>query len=205
MSELLEDIQRHLPQYLSAPASTALFSEFTQFPANIDSRIYTSYLENERTIFQGDGLSDLPTGDLPANTLSRARVMVLSNTCDVSPENERKLGACLIYCPIIRLSAYENMLSSEGTPGLSDHIAAIRQQKISNMFYLPENQRLGSEGIAMLDRINNCDLSAIDLASVLQGRLFTLSNYGFYLFLFKLSIHLTRIREGVSRNPPSET
>jgi len=44
------------------------------------------------------------------------------------------------------------------------------------------------------------DAQAVAWDELLRNRLFTLSDYGFYLFLFKLSLHLTRIREGVSRN-----
>ena len=68
------------------------------------------------------------------------------------------------------------------------------------MFYLPKNSALGEEAIALLDRINNCDLQKLNLDELTGTRLFTLSDYGFYMFLFKLSIHLTRIREGVQRN-----
>lgn len=68
------------------------------------------------------------------------------------------------------------------------------------MFYLPNISGLGEEAIALLDRITNCDLQKLDLDRLMESRLFTLSDYGFYIFLFKLSIHLTRIREGVSRS-----
>jgi hypothetical protein len=80
------------------------------------------------------------------------------------------------------------------------HISDIRQQRIASMFYLPRIDALGEESVALLDRINNCDLQALNLGELVATRLFTLSDYGFYLFLFKLSIHLTRIRENVARN-----
>ena len=56
------------------------------------------------------------------------------------------------------------------------------------------------KGLLVLDRINNCDAQAVDLSELVKTRLFTLSDYGFYLFLYKLSLHLTRIREGIARN-----
>lgn len=49
------------------------------------------------------------------------------------------------------------------------------------------------------DRINNCDNDAMPRNDLDSRRLYSLSNYGLYLFLFKLSVHLTRIREGVDR------
>ena len=48
--------------------------------------------------------------------------------------------------------------------------------------------------------MNNCDLQSLDVVELTQNRLFTLSDYGFYVFLFKISIHLTRIRENIQRN-----
>jgi hypothetical protein len=39
----------------------------------------------------------------------------------------------------------------------------------------------------------------ISRESLKQQRIFSLSNYGFYLFLFKLSIHFTRFGEAVDR------
>ena len=50
-----------------------------------------------------------------------------------------------------------------------------------------------------LDRINNCPIEAVSKEDIDKKRLFTLSNYGFYMFLVKLSIHFTRVREEVDR------
>jgi|SRR5208283_23757 len=192
MSEIFDEIPTYLPKYLSAPETTDLFSELSQFPNNIDSRMYTSFLEGQSTIYQGDGLSDIWIAELPKGEIRRARVIVLSNTCDISPNNLRKLGARLLYCPIVRFSSYQSMLSEQNETSTRSHLADIRKQRISSMFYLPESQKLGEESIALLDRPNNCALSGINLESVIQSRLFTLSMYGWYLFLFKLSIHLSR-------------
>lgn len=60
--------------------------------------------------------------------------------------------------------------------------------------------KLGGEAVALLDRVNNCDAQSLNLNELTRTRLFTLGDYGFYLFLLKISIHLTRIREGVARS-----
>ena len=126
--------------------------------------------------------------------------MVLSNTCDVAAENKRLLGPRLIYCPIISLPKYEGIVRETGAIAPEQHLEDIRCQRVTSMFYLPTNGALGEEAIALLDRINNCDLQKLNVEELTNTRLFTLSDYGFYMFLFKLSIHLTRIREGVRRN-----
>src|SRR5258708_914578 len=107
MSTVFDDIKTYLPKYLSEEATVSLFRELASFPGNIDSRMYTLKLEDEQILFQGDGLSDLWISDLPSGRQERSRVLVLSNTCDVAPENKRLLGPRVLYCPIIRLSAYE--------------------------------------------------------------------------------------------------
>ena len=65
--------------------------------------------------------------------------------------------------------------------------------------YLPRGKRLKYDAIVLLDRLNNCPAEIIRKEMIEKQRLFTLSNYGFYLFLIKISIHFTRIREGVDR------
>jgi hypothetical protein len=200
MSGLLDDIKTYLPKYLSEEATVGLFRELASFPANIDSRIYTLKLKDEQTIFQGDGLSDLWICDLPSEKRKRSRVMVLSNTCDTAPQNNRLLGPRLLYCPIIRLAEYEALLRRASATSADEHLRALRRQEISSMMYLPENEKLGGEAVALLDRVNNCDAQDLDLGELTRTRLFTLGDYGFYLFLLKISIHFTRIREGVARS-----
>ena len=204
MTEWFEDFGIYLPKYLSTAAQENLFLELRQFPDNIDGRLYTIALQGERTLFQGDGLASLWVADLPGATIGKARVMVLSNSCDIAHDSGRLLGPRLLYCPIISFAKYEAMLQAQehlrSRFDAAGHLDAIRRQRNSSMFYLPTNDRLGEDAIALLDRINNCDAQAVDSDELLRNRLFTLSDYGFYLFLFKLSLHLTRIREGISRN-----
>lgn len=205
MTDWFEDFKTYLPKYLSGEAQKNLFAELDQFPDNIDSRIYTIRLRDELVVFQGDGLSSMWVADLPSSIINKTRVMVISNTCDTAPDNKRLLGSRLLYCPIISFEKYENLLHSQkgGLPvnfNPAGHLEAIKKQHNSSMFYLPQTEKLQGGGIALLDRVNNCDAQSMNLQELTANRLFTLSDYGFYLFLFKLSLHLTRIREGVARN-----
>jgi hypothetical protein len=200
MPTLLDDIKVYLPKYLSEEATVSLFRELASFPNNIDSRMYTIKLKDEQAIFQGDGLSELWVCDLPSESRKRTRVMVLSNTCDTAPDNKRLLGPRLLYCPIIRLAQYESLLRTAVMSTAEEHLKALRRQEVTSMMYLPENEKLGGEAVALLDRVNNCDSQNLDLGELTRTRLFTLGDYGFYLFLLKISIHFTRIREGVARS-----
>jgi len=199
----LEDISIYLPKYLSPGSSDKLFEELKRFPDNIDSRLYTDYLQKDRMIYQGDGLTDMLVVNLPNEKIAMAPAMVLSNTCDISPVNPRLFPSAIIYATIFNLEKYKNALLEEGikdVDSIDSHVRDIRKQRITQIFYLPPHGMLERESIVFFDRINNCDTKYIDFEKLKGIRLFTLSNYGLYLFLFKLSVHFTRILEGIDRD-----
>jgi hypothetical protein len=198
-AELLEDFKQYLPKYLSPSGTENLFAELKQFPSNIDQRLYTSLLKAEPTIYQGDGLANLPIVNLPDARIEGKKAMVLSNTCDISPDNPRPIPARMIYCPIISFERYKAMLTASQASISEHHLSDIRAQKVSSMFFLPRNESLGEDAIVLLDRANNCNINQVPSHELQSRRLFTLSDYGFYLLIFKLSIHFTRIREAVRR------
>lgn len=201
-----EEIKKYLPQYLSSTAQQELFNELKAFPHNIDQRIYTTYLRNHTNLFQGDGIQNLLYINFPNTNVGQVPGMILSNTCDIDQTNKRLVPLRMVYAPIINLGKYEQSLiknhvdtGHRSIESINSHIADIRKQHISHIFYLPKGGQLENDSIVFFDRINNCPSNLLDGESVMRQRIFTLSNYGFYLFLFKLSVHFTRIRDGVSR------
>jgi len=78
-------------------------------------------------------------------------------------------------------------------------MGAIKRQEITNAFYLPKKEHIIEESIVLLDNVNSCKVDYFTERGIKGIRLFTLSDYGFYLFIFKLSIHFTRVREDVER------
>lgn len=198
-----EEIKIYLPQYLSNESQKSLFQELKQFPDNIDHRVYTRGIPDDELIYQGDGFSDMLMVNLPSTDSGRRPAMVLSNTCDLDLSNKRMVDIRIVYAPILNLDKYKRMLLVKGYFSIKkiyEHIDTIRKQHISHIFYLPTGQGLRYEGIVFLDRINNYPRSIISNDFIKENKLFMLSNYGFYLFLIKLSINFTRIREGVDRN-----
>lgn len=199
-----DEIKKYLPQYLSGSSQKALFDELKRFPCNIDSRLYSRTAAQDNVIYQGDGLSGLMVLNLPDTTVKPAPAVVLSNSCDIDPTNKRFFQARAVYAPIFQLHKYESSLREGARTGdfseevISQHIEAIRNQFVTQIFYLPKGHHLEYESIVFLDRLNNCSVK--DMYPALKDKkLFSLSNYGFYLFLIKLSIHFTRVREGVDR------
>jgi hypothetical protein len=201
----LEEIKIYLPKYLSPQSEENLFDQLKQFPENIDDRLYTSYLLEPQLIYQGDGIQGLLVVNLPDPQIRPAPGMILSNTCAIVDSNKRPFPSSLVYAPIFNLEKYqEGLLASKilKDPGqIEDHIHAIKKQRIIQIFYLPKGGALENESIVFLDRVNSCDNSFLSKVEVKDIRLFTLSNYGLYQFIFKLSVHFTRITEGIDRSP----
>lgn len=208
---LEDEIRTYLPRFLSAESDKELFESLKQFPDNIDCRIYTDKLLSEELLFQGDGLRDLLVVNLPDKNVMPASGMILSNTCDVDLSNQRAFfPPRLVYAPIFNLEKYRQALLEEiadaaeevkksKIQAIASHIDCIREQKVTQVFFLPMLPGRLEESIVFLDRICNCDNAGVSRENIPAKRLFTLSDYGAYLFLIKLSLHFTRIKDKVDR------
>ena len=200
-----DNIKIFLPSYLSAESYNILLEELKSFPDNIDNRFYSTPYD-EKIILQGDGVINVPIINLPENKIGNAKVIVLSNTCDIDLSNKHYFKSRICYCPIIELNKYENQLKKNFKEDqIKGHINAIKRQEITQIFYLPKGSLLEKEGIVFLDRINNIANEEVERNKIKETRLFSLSNYGFYLFLFKLSIHFTRMYENIDRLSSKKT
>jgi hypothetical protein len=196
------DIEIFLPKYLSPETQDKLLSDLKQFPANIDQRMYGFYGVEQDVIYQGDGIDDLLIINLPCMRTQEGNGMVLSNTCDIDLANKRNFRSKVVYAPIFKLHKYIDILSKKNvyinTNDLSNHIKDIRDQKITQMFYLPQYRDF-EESYILLDRIISIANDSYDRSTLKNHRLFSLSQYGHYLFLYKLSMHFTRFHEKVDR------
>jgi len=199
---LSEDIKIYLPKFLSSESTQELFQCLKDFPNNIDERIYTSYLKEEDYIFQGDGINNMLVINLPNPAIRPTPSMVLSNTCDISQDNARLFNTNILYSPIFNLRKYKEKISTDSTKSpqaIEDHIAAIKRQEVTQIFYLPELKDQIEDSIVFFDRVCNCSNSIIKKEKISSEKIFTLSDYGSYLFLLKLSINFTRIFDKVER------
>ncbi len=199
----IDEIKIYLPKFLSPESENELFNGLKDFPGNIDERLYTNYLQYDNIIYQGDGLNNLLVVNLPDTEIRRAPGIIISNTCDIDINNERNFPSQIVYAPIFNLEKYRQKLleNSKKSPfQINDHIKAIKRQEITQIFYLPNFEERLHESIVFLDRVNNMPNRLIEREHIFDNRIFTLSNYGAYLFLLKLSIHFTRIQDKVDRN-----
>lgn len=191
-----------MPKFLSAKSDRELFKGLKDFPDNIDERLYTTYLHDTKIIYQGDGLNNLLVVNLPKSEIKPVPGIILSNTCDIDLQNERNFPSQIVYAPIFSLEKYRQTLlnnSKKTKEQITDHINAIKKQEITQIFYLPKFDGKLEESIVFLDRVNNMPNTLIERDKISSNRIFTLSDYGAYLFLLKLSIHFTRVQDKVER------
>lgn len=197
-----EEIKIYLPKYLSIESEQNLFNNLKNFPNNINTRIYSTFHLNDQIIYQGDGLEGLLIINLPDSHIRKSKAIILSNTCDINLDNIRMYPPSICYSPIFNLQKFINRLKVRNAASpekISHFVNSLKKQKISQIFYLPKGGKLDSDSFIFLNKINSCDNSSIERKNLNKMRLFSLSNYGLYLFLFKLSIHFSRIREDVDR------
>jgi hypothetical protein len=198
----IDDFKIYLPKFLSAESDRDLFKGLKDFPENMDDRLYTSYLKDSKLIYQGDGINDLLVVNLPQSEIKPAPGIIFSNTCDLDLENQRNFPSQIVYAPIFNLEKYQLSLinkSKKTKEQIIDHISAIKKQEITQIFYLPKLDGKLDDSIVFLDRVNNMPNKLVDRDNVPLKRIFTLSDYGAYLFILKLSIHFTRIQDKVER------
>jgi len=105
------------------------------------------------------------------------------------------------YCPLIQFKKYINLLSRAGISDkkIEEHSHDIQTQRITQILYLPAGAQMNEDHIAFLDRTCHANTNIFFESDVVTQRKASFNNFGFYLFLLKLSIHFTRIREGVDR------
>lgn len=197
----LDDIKLYLPKYLSPDTQRKLFADLKNFPSNVDKRFFGFSGKKEDVIYQGDGLTDMLFVSLPDTVTKKLPCCIISNTCDIDPDNNGKFRSNVVYAPIIALEKYRSVLLEElvyTKESIENHILDIKRQAITQIFYLPQSDF--PESVVFFDRLISIPNQEIDRKTLETRRMFSLSQYGHYVFLFKISIHFTRLIEGVDRS-----
>jgi len=199
----VENLKRQLPHYLTAQDQQELVRELNAIASGgTPSYFLSTYNDTFREkMLQGDGWRGFQFFLFETGERRSIRGLVLSNSCDVSPENSRDLPARVIFAPLIRLSSYRALLENSrlGKEKVEAKITSIRQQKTTNIFFLPAGGPLEEDHMVRFDEAQSMPVSA-HTKSADREKLFTLSNTGFYMLIFKLSIHFCRLQEKIRRN-----
>ena len=135
--ELLDAIRLYLPKYLTPEQARELWSGLADFPKNTDYYWFESGLHDE--ILQGDGWRGFVVRDFLTGDRRTVSGVVLSNSCDVAPENETNTPAHIVFAPLISLSKFEVLLRCRGKTSqqMASLLTDMRQQRLTNIFYLP--------------------------------------------------------------------
>jgi hypothetical protein len=194
----VSSIQEHIPRYLTLALKVALVQALSRFPADSEYYLVGKFQDE---LLQGDGWTKMQVLRFETGEKKDVLGLILSNTCDVAPENKRELPTNIVFAPVIKLASYVNLLKKAGLEEnkLKNKIASIKGQEVTTIFYLPDAiGGLGEEHIVLLDDVHTMP-SSVFQSSTAKTKAFTLSNLGFYMFIFKLSIHFCRLREDIAR------
>ncbi len=195
--DLLRD---HIPYYLTQNQKEGLRRAPEDFSQKGESAsYYTTHHQGE--LLQGDGWDALEIVQFKDTRRISTKGILLSNTCDMDFANKRERPPNIVFAPLISLSRYRELLTSQCLPVdvISSKIESIRRQEVTSIFYLPKGGELFDEYIAYFDDIHTIPVDYFDCLDCEQN-LFTLSQFGFYMFLFKISVHFCRFHENVVRD-----
>lgn len=192
-----DSLKEQIPYYLTQGQKEGLLRALKDFPARINYYIYAY----QDVLLQGDGWTKLQARRFDTGEGVSILGIILSNTCDIAPKNKRDLPSNIIFAPLIPLPAYFHLLKKAGiNPSrIQDKMTSIKEQKVTSIFFLPAGGGLREDHIALLDDIYTMPAKVFEEEKA-KSKAFTLSQIGFYLFVFKLSVHFCRFQEQVARN-----
>lgn len=197
----VDELKGFVPYYLTNDRKHGFLEELTSF-MNRDWLEYFTRAVGD-TWLQGDCCARGAKVDVVTLRKADIKCLVVSNSCDIDPNNKRTLPARALLAPLIPLTSYESLLlekHSGGEQAVQTIIQNIREQKVTNVFYLPHHDALGGETIVLLDDLQTVPVSTLPDPNSAENRYFSLSQIGFFLYLFKLSVHFCRFHEEVDRD-----
>jgi len=191
-----DQVRLYLPQYLSPERQKDLWNDLRSFPNN---RSIYSTRNNDPDCLQGDGWRGFVAIDFHSLDRKTVSGLVLSNSCDVAPRNTRATTPNITFAPLMKLQKYLTVLEQNGLNERQrmDVSTSIRKQSVTSLMHLPAIANHMEESVAIFGDVRSQPLDHF-MASE-RSLMFRLSDFGFYLFLFKLSVHFTRMLEDVER------
>jgi hypothetical protein len=199
-----ETLIQQIPYYLTAEDQKVLLDELTAIShGGTAEYLLGEYRDSfKEVMLQGDGWRGFQLFLFETGDRRSVRGIVLSNSCDVDPENPRDVPARVIFAPLVKLKVFKALLEASGISAERIHakLEAIKAQKTSNIFYLPAGGVLQEDYVVRFDEAHNMPVAAL-AKSADREKLFTLSNTGFYMLVLKLSVHFCRLQEKVNRQP----
>ncbi|OIK41869.1 hypothetical protein [Citrobacter portucalensis] len=194
----VEKFKDQIPYYLTQSQKEGLARALEDFPENTNYYLSNYPVDLRNAALQGDVFKQLtiygPQGS------RQIKGIILSNSCDIDTQNKREFPMRAVFAPLIKLDAMVEKLRSAQIPqGVIDQkLDAIKKQLVTNVVYLPECEHI-PESIIFLDDVHQIPTEELRKSLERQEKILTLSQVGFYILLFKLSIHFCRFHENVAR------
>ncbi|HEY1028344.1 MAG TPA: hypothetical protein VGE28_12055 [Pseudomonas sp.] len=197
----MDDVKDQIPYYLTQKAGEGILKELENYSAHTPMFL-TREMEG---ILQGDGWKGFCFFNHLTGNVQNVRAIVLSNSCDIDPGNARDLPAQVTFVPLMKLSKIEIVFRKAGhsEQAIQQKLRDIRAQRSTSFFFLPSQGVLDEDYAAWLSDAHSMPMKSF-LDSEARQKVFTLNMTGFYLFLFKLSIHFCRFHEKVDRFPSGD-
>lgn len=196
-----DSFRQQIPYYLTAdPGQKVLVSELKALIEGAEKGYFipAGYNNFKAEMLQGDGWPGFQVFSFKSGKAHATRGIVLSNSCDLSKDNVRVVSPRVTFAPIVKLSKIVERFETHGLDNnkVASRLTEIKAQRVTNMFYLPADGLLAEDHIALLDDLHSMPVEAYSRDA---QKMFTLSMAGFYLFVFKLSVHFCRLHENVKR------
>lgn len=209
-----ENFESLLPSYLTDTEKSRLKDGLLQFSINrgeekISTEIdYSNFTSGEHSNYfkQSDLIKEIRYPFLNGDYLYEKKytdAIILSNTCDISDENLHSLNKKqAVLAPIMKLNLLIEELNANSEVS-AEQVKSFQQelklQRISNLFYICNNS--GEEFVAMLDKIFWFPTAELNeyLENISENKIFSLSMFGYYLYLLKISFHFCRFPESLER------
>jgi len=193
-----ESLRDQIPYYLTKEQKDGCLRALRDFPDNINYYLYLDSYKNDW--LQGDGWTKLQFRRFETGEVESVLGIVISNSCDISPDNKRDFPANITFAPLIPLATYVRLLETTGInlSQIQNKVISIKNQHVTNIFFLPSGGSLQEDHIVFLDRLYTIPARFFESEKE-KSKVFSLSLIGFYMFLFKLSVHFCRFNERVTR------
>ena len=202
MSLDVENLRQQIPYYLTAEDKLVLVEELKAITSGAAAGyVLGSYQDAFKDdMLQGDGWVGFQLFLFDTGERRSVRGLVLSNSCDIDPAIPREVPSRVVFAPLVKLANYTKLLDDSGIDRgrIEEKIKSIKAQKTTNVFYLPAGGSVEEDYIVRFDEAHSMPVAAHSESPDRQ-KLFTLSNAGFYLLVFKLSVHFCRFQEKVHR------
>lgn len=201
-----------LPSYLVREDKARLKDALKQFSPdrNGNGIDYNNFYKNYGHLYfmQSDLIKEIRMSvwndDISNYEKGYSDAIIISNTCDISNDNKHELNKkqCL-FAPVIDFNEYISDLTNSGYPKekLQQFISSVKTQLITNLFYLPFFHKENKEYVVLLDNVFWFPTEELNsyIENIKENRITSLGQFGYYLFILKLSYHICRLPEQCDR------